>query len=303
VVAQVCDIREAYRLMRTGEQYKPHFVFHAAAHKHVPLMEDAPEEAVKNNVFGTANVARMAHACGAQRFVLISTDKAVRPTSVMGASKRVAEMVIRDIARRSQTAFTAVRFGNVLGSAGSVVPLFREQIERGGPVTVTDVDCTRYFMTIAEAVGLVLLAGLGGYGELCILDMGKPIRIADLAAHMITMAGLVPGTDIPIVFTGLRPGEKLTESLFTEDEERSHVVRNKIHVATSPGPTADFSEQLEFLRRVSELGDRHSVRSALRKIVPSYASGDDTDQISGDTVVEKLASITPIRAKAAGSRG
>ncbi|HXN42381.1 MAG TPA: nucleoside-diphosphate sugar epimerase/dehydratase [Myxococcaceae bacterium] len=297
VVALIADIREAVRMMRIGEQYKPHFVFHAAAHKHVPLMEDAPEEAVKNNVFGTANVARMAHACGAQRFVFISTDKAVRPTSVMGATKRVAEMVIRDIARHSQTAFTAVRFGNVLGSAGSVVPLFREQIERGGPVTVTDANCTRYFMTIAEAVGLVLLAGLGGYGELCILDMGKPIRIADLAAHMITMAGLVPGTDIQIVFTGLRPGEKLTESLFTEDEERSHVVRNKIYVATSPGPSVDFPEHLEFLRRMGELGDRHNVRSALRKIVPTYSSGERADPISGDTIVEKLATITPIRTK------
>src|SRR5262249_23213938 len=185
-----------------------------------------------NNVVGTLHMARMADDCGAERFVLISTDKAVRPSSIMGASKRVAELLVREIARHSRTAFTAVRFGNVLGSAGSVVPVLKEQIERGGPVTVTHPECTRYFMTIPEAVGLVLLAGLGGYGELCILDMGEPIRIADLAAHMITMAGLVPGTDIPIVFTGLRPGEKLAETLLTEEEERTPQDRTQNFLAT-----------------------------------------------------------------------
>lgn len=269
----VADIRDLDRLMRIGRDHAPQYVFHAAAHKHVPLMEESPEEAIKNNVFGTRNVARMADACGAERFVLISTDKAVHPTSVMGASKRLAEMVIRDIAVHSRTAFTAVRFGNVLGSAGSVVPLFKQQIQRGGPVTVTHPDCTRYFMTIPEAVGLVLLAGLGGYGELCILDMGAPVRIAELAANMITMAGLVPGKDIPIVYTGLRPGEKLEETLLSEEEERTQQVRNRIKVAQSPAPPPDFQVRLERLGRAAQAGDALGVKFALSEFIPTYTSG------------------------------
>jgi FlaA1/EpsC-like NDP-sugar epimerase len=268
--AIIADIREGQTLARIGHAHKPLYVFHAAAHKHVPLMETAPGEAVKNNVFGTLNMAEMADACGAQRFVLISTDKAVAPTSVMGASKRVAELVIRSVAQRSKTAFTAVRFGNVLGSAGSVVPLFKSQIERGGPLTVTHPDCTRYFMTISEAVGLVLIAGLGGYGELCVLDMGEPIRIADLAAHMITMAGGAAGKDIEIKFTGLRPGEKLFETLMTESEEQTHSVRKKIFVAKSPAPPADFSRILKNLARVAEGGNSAAIREAIKEVVPSY---------------------------------
>ena len=232
--AEVADVREPRRLGRLGERYHPHYVFHAAAHKHVPLMEDAPEEAVKNNVFGTLHVARMAQGCGAERFVLISTDKAVKPTSVMGASKRVAEMVVRDLARRSPgTQMMAVRFGNVLGSAGSVVPLFKKQIERGGPVTVTHPDCTRFFMTIPEAVGLVLVAGLRCEGDLCVLDMGEPVRILELARHLITLAGRVPGDEIPITYTGLRPGEKLVEEVLTEEEEEAETVRDRIRVVSS----------------------------------------------------------------------
>jgi FlaA1/EpsC-like NDP-sugar epimerase len=270
VSAIVADIRDMDRLMRIGREHAPQYVFHAAAHKHVPLMEDSPEEAIKNNVFGTRNVARMADACGVERFVLISTDKAVHPTSVMGASKRLAEMVIRDIAARSRTAFTAVRFGNVLGSAGSVVPLFKQQIQRGGPVTVTHPDCTRYFMTIPEAVGLVVLAGLGGYGELCILDMGTPVRIAELATDMITMTGLIPGKDISIVYTGLRPGEKLEETLLSEEEERTQQVRNRIKVAQSPAPPSDFETRLERLMRAAQAGDALGVKLALRGLIPTY---------------------------------
>jgi len=266
----VADIRDQDRLMRVGKEHKPQYVFHAAAHKHVPLMEDSPEEAIKNNVFGTQNVARMADTCGAERFVLISTDKAVHPSSVMGASKRLAEMVIRDIAAHSRTAFTAVRFGNVLGSAGSVVPLFKQQIQRGGPVTVTHPDCTRYFMTIPEAVGLVVLAGLGGYGELCILDMGAPVRIAELAANMITMAGLVPGKDIPIVYTGLRPGEKIEETLLSEEEERTQQVRNRIKVAQSSAPPSDFHACLEQLGRAAQAGDEANLMGTLRALIPTY---------------------------------
>jgi FlaA1/EpsC-like NDP-sugar epimerase len=270
IVSLIASIRDARRLLEIGEEHRPEYVFHAAAHKHVPLMEDAPSEAVKNNIFGTLNVATMADAVGAKRFVLISTDKAVQPTSVMGVTKRVAELVVRTLARKSKTSFTAVRFGNVLGSAGSVVPLFKEQIERGGPVTVTHPDCTRYFMTISEACGLVLLAGLGGHGELCILDMGEPIKIADLAAHMITMSGLVPGEDIPIVFTGLRPGEKLNESLLTEEEEKTQVVRNKIRAAQSPSPPADLMARLEKLQASALASDIPGILQQLREIVPSY---------------------------------
>jgi len=268
--AEVADIREISRLRRLAAQYRPQHVFHAAAHKHVPLMEDAPEEAIKNNVFGTLNVAQVADECGASHFVLISTDKAVNPTSVMGASKRLAEYVVRDLARSSRTRMTAVRFGNVLGSAGSVVPIFKQQIERGGPVTVTHPDCTRYFMTIPEAVGLVLLSGLGGYGELCILDMGEPIKIADLARNLITMAGYVPDVEIPIVYTGLRPGEKLFEELLTEDEERTQTVRNRIKVAESPKPPHDLALRLAELQALAEAGDRRAILSALGRLIPTY---------------------------------
>jgi FlaA1/EpsC-like NDP-sugar epimerase len=275
VRAEVADVREAARLRRLGERHRPELVFHAAAHKHVPLMEDAPEEAVKNNVFGTLNVARMADACGAERFVLISTDKAVNPTSVMGATKRVAELVVRELARGSRTRMTAVRFGNVLGSAGSVLPIFKQQIERGGPVTVTHPQCTRYFMTIPEAVGLVLLSGLGDYGELCVLDMGDPIRIADMARHLITMVGLVPEVDIPIVYSGLRPGEKMYEELLTEEEEQTRLVRNRIMAATSPEPPPHFLEQLKELRRICEDGEPEGVVRALRRLVPTFRAAPD----------------------------
>src|SRR5436190_7662451 len=268
--AEIADVREAEPLRQLGRRYLPQDVFHAAAHKHVPLMEEAPHEAVKNNVFGTLNVARMADACGAERFVLISTDKAVNPTSVMGATKRVAELVVRDLGKSSRTRMTAVRFGNVLGSAGSVVPLFKQQIARGGPVTVTHEECTRYFMTIPEAVGLVLLAGLGGYGELCILDMGEPVRISQLAKNLITMAGHVPDEDIRIVYTGLRPGEKLHEELLTEQEESTQAVRNRIRVACSPPPPRDLAAQLADMRARAEGGDREQVLGALRRLVPTF---------------------------------
>jgi FlaA1/EpsC-like NDP-sugar epimerase len=272
VSAEVVNIRESSRLLHLAELYRPDYVFHSAAHKHVPLLEDAPEEAVKNNIFGTLNVARMAIHAEAERFVLISTDKAVRPSSVMGATKRVAEYIVRDLARHSTTSFTAVRFGNVLGSAGSVVPLFKQQIERGGPVTVTHPDCRRYFMTIPEAVGLVLLAGLGNYGEICILDMGQDMKILDLAMHMITMAGYVPGEEIKIHFTGLRPGEKLYEEIMTEEEEQSHAVRNKIHVATSPPPPEDLHEQLALLQRYAEQSNRPGIFKTLQALVPTFNS-------------------------------
>ena len=270
VAAEVADLRDREKIIRLGRKYKPNDVLHAAAHKHVPLMEWAPEEAVKNNIFGTKNAADMASACGAEKFVLISTDKAVNPTSVMGVSKRVGELIVREKGRQERgTFYSAVRFGNVLGSAGSVVPLFKKQIAKGGPVTVTHPDIKRYFMTIEEAVGLVLLAGLGKYGDLCILDMGEQIKILDLARHMISMAGLIPEQDIKIAFTGLRPGEKLREDLMTEQEEKSQQVRDKVMIVESQLPE-NLGEML--LSFESSLGKMNSeeIKIHLSKIVPKY---------------------------------
>ncbi|MBZ5639472.1 MAG: polysaccharide biosynthesis protein [Acidobacteriia bacterium] len=270
VSMEVADVRDPGRVRALFRKYRPRDVFHAAAHKHVPLMETAPGEAVKNNILGTRNVALAAHEFGAERFLYISTDKAVRPTSVMGTSKRIGEMVVRAMARRSFTRFCAVRFGNVLGSAGSVVPLFRDQIAAGGPVTVTHPDVRRYFMTISEAVSLVLRAAYGDYSELCVLDMGEQIRILDLARHMITMAGLVPDVDVPIVFTGLRPGEKLYEELLTEEEERQQRVHEKILAAECPAPPEDLDACIEELADAAESGRATRVIEVMRHLVPRY---------------------------------
>jgi len=271
VEAQVADIRDAARVEQLGRQYQPQDVVHAAAHKHVPLMEYAPEEAVKNNVLGCLNLVAMADQLGVERFVLVSTDKAVNPASVMGATKRVAELIVQEHAGRSATRFTTVRFGNVLGSAGSVVPLFKEQIASGGPVTVTHPDCRRYLMTIPEAVGLVLLAGLSHYGELLILEMGEPIRILDLARMMIALSGRVPEKDIPIVFTGLRPGEKLDEELMTAEEAgHSHEVRPKVRAVQSLPPLPDLMDQISRLEALAREGDREGVLETLRGVVPGY---------------------------------
>jgi FlaA1/EpsC-like NDP-sugar epimerase len=270
--AEVADVRDRQRLFRLGREYRPDHVFHAAAHKHVPLMEYAPEEAVKNNVTGCRHVVDMAEAAGASHFVLISSDKAVRPASVMGATKKVAELIVRDRATRSKTAFTAVRFGNVLGSAGSVVPLFKQQIAAGGPVTVTHPECRRYLMTIREAVGLVLLAGLGGYGDLCVLEMGEPIRILDLARLMIALSGQVPDVDMPIVFSGLRPGEKIDEDVMTEEERRhSRSLGHKIRVVTTPPPPPGLLDLVPRLEAVASDGNRAGIREALREVVPDFA--------------------------------
>jgi FlaA1/EpsC-like NDP-sugar epimerase len=281
VEAQVIDIRDEARVEQLLREYRPQDLVHAAAHKHVPLMEYAPEEAVKNNVIGCLNVIAAADRLGVERFVLVSTDKAVNPASVMGATKRVAELLVQQQAARSKTRFSTVRFGNVLGSAGSVVPLFKEQIARGGPVTVTHAECRRYLMTIPEAVGLVLLAGLGGYGELLILEMGEPIRILDLARMMISLAGHVPDKDVPIVITGLRPGEKLDEELMSAEEAASsREVRPKVRAVESPPPPADLLGRVDRLSAVAHKGDRDAVLAALRDVVPAFtpsvvAAGDD----------------------------
>ncbi|HEY7925028.1 MAG TPA: nucleoside-diphosphate sugar epimerase/dehydratase [Vicinamibacteria bacterium] len=271
VEAQVVDIRDEARVEQLLREYRPQDLVHAAAHKHVPLMEYAPEEAVKNNVIGCLNVVSAADRLGVERFVLVSTDKAVNPASVMGASKRVAELLVQQRAAQSKTRFSTVRFGNVLGSAGSVVPLFKEQIARGGPVTVTHPECRRYLMTIPEAVGLVLLAGLGGYGELLILEMGEPILILDLARMMISLSGRVPEKDVPIVITGLRPGEKLDEQLMTAEETaRSREVRPKVRAVESAPPPVDLLERVERLHAVARMGDRDAVLAALRDVVPTF---------------------------------
>ena len=271
VEAQVVDIRDAARVEQIVSEFRPQDVVHAAAHKHVPLMEYAPEEAIKNNVIGCQNVIAAADRLSVERFVLVSTDKAVNPASVMGASKRIAELLVQRQATRSKTRFATVRFGNVLGSSGSVVPLFKEQIARGGPVTVTHPGCRRYLMTIPEAVGLVLLAGLGGYGELLILEMGEPIRILELARMMVSLAGHVPGKDVQIEITGLRPGEKLDEELMTAEEAaRSREVRPKVKAVTIDAPPADLLERVERLATAAQRGDREAVLAGLRDVVPGF---------------------------------
>ena len=270
---EVCigSVRDCKRVEMMFRQYHPQIVCHAAAHKHVPLMEDSPNEAIKNNVFGTYNVACAADRYQAETFVLISSDKAVNPTNIMGASKRICEMIVQVIGRNSNTKFTAVRFGNVLGSNGSVIPLFRKQIERGGPVTVTHPDVIRYFMTISEAVSLVLQACVYAKGgEVFVLDMGEPVRIDDLARNMIRLTGLEPEVDIPIVYVGLRPGEKLYEELLMQDEGLEKTPNELIFI----GHFNDFNEEqlmdaLNELKTASENNDEN-IRRMVQSLVRTY---------------------------------
>jgi FlaA1/EpsC-like NDP-sugar epimerase len=234
VKVEIGSVREVRRLEELFRNHRPEVVFHAAAHKHVPFMEECPSEAVKNNILGTLKAAQVADRYEVKRFVLISTDKAVNPTSVMGATKRVAEMIIQSIDKKSETKFTAVRFGNVLGSDGSVVPLFKSQIEEGGPVTVTHPNIKRYFMTISEAAKLVIQSGaMAGGGEIFVLDMGEQIKIMDLARNMIRLSGLIPEEDIRIKIIGLRPGEKMYEEMLMDEEGTDKTHHNKIFIGKS----------------------------------------------------------------------
>ena len=262
----IADIQDKARIEEIFAAQRPAVVFHAAAHKHVPLMEANPAEAVKNNVLGTLNVVEAADKYGAKRFVLISTDKAVDPTSVMGASKRVAEIIVQRMGRQSSTRFCAVRFGNVLGSRGSVVPLFRQQIAQGGPVTVTHPDMTRYFMTIPEAVQLVIQAGaMAGKGEIFILDMGEPVKIIDLARQMIKLSGYEPKEDIAIEITGIRPGEKLEEKLVGEDETMLQTRHGQIFVLPNTGLTRkDIAIMDDLLSLIPRNRYLHSLVKAIK---------------------------------------
>ncbi|HHW31821.1 MAG TPA: polysaccharide biosynthesis protein [Clostridiaceae bacterium] len=264
------SVRDKQRLEQIFEKYRPGVVFHAAAHKHVPLMEDNPTEAIKNNVLGTLYTAECADRYGVKKFVLISSDKAVNPTNVMGATKRMAEMIIQSLDKNSKTEFAAVRFGNVLGSNGSVVPLFKKQIEQGGPVTVTHPDVIRYFMTIPEAAQLVIQAGaIAKGGEVFILDMGEPVKIVDLARDLIRLSGFVPDEDIKIQFTGLRPGEKLYEEMLMAEENLRKTKHEKIFIAKPLD--LSFNEVLLCVKLLeNSLNDQSSIRENIAKVIPTY---------------------------------
>lgn len=272
VVTLIGSIRNTSRLESVFEQYKPDIVYHAAAHKHVPLMEVSPNEAIKNNVVGTWNVAKMADKYGVKKFVMISTDKAVNPTNVMGATKRICEMIIQSFNEKSKTDFVAVRFGNVLGSNGSVIPLFKRQIEAGGPVTVTHPDIIRYFMTIPEAVSLVLQAGAYAKGgEIFILDMGEPVKIDDLAKNLIRLSGHTLGVDMEIKYTGLRPGEKLYEELLMNEEGMQDTDNKLIHIGRPiEFDKEHFYEKLEELKEMAYAEDSADIRKKIMEVVDTY---------------------------------
>ena len=267
----IASVRDVGKVKDLFETYHPDIVYHAAAHKHVPLMEDAPHEAIKNNVFGTLNVVKACDQYHVKKFILISTDKAVNPTNIMGASKRLCEMIVQTFDKKSATEYVAVRFGNVLGSNGSVIPLFKKQIKSGGPVTVTHPDIIRYFMTIPEAVSLVLQAGAYAKGgEIFVLDMGKPVKILDMARNLIKLSGFEPDVDIKIEFTGLRPGEKLYEEMLMKEEGMQTTPNKLIHI----GKPIDFHSEvfLDELKNLYKIAyDEHSdIRSAVKHLVPTY---------------------------------
>ena len=282
IEAIVGSVRDKKRLNKIFEEYSPQLVFHAAAHKHVPLMEHSPLEAIKNNVFGTYNVVNGADEYGVERFVLISTDKAVNPTNVMGASKRLCEMIIQAKNKVSKTDYVAVRFGNVLGSNGSVIPLFKKQIAEGGPVTVTHKDITRFFMTIPEAVGLILQAiTYAEGGEIFVLDMGKPVKIYDLAVSLIKLSGYEPGVDIQIQFTGLREGEKLYEELLMQEEGLTATKHDKIFVSKPMNvKMEELERKLQILDKIKDEDENliNQVKQTMKRVVPTYREPEEVNK-------------------------
>lgn len=277
----IASIRDRKRLEGVFREYKPEIIFHAAAHKHVPLMEDNPEESIKNNVFGTLNLAECADKYNVERFVMISTDKAVNPTNIMGATKRLCEMIIQSIDKKSNTQFVAVRFGNVLGSNGSVVPLFKKQIANGGPVTITHPEINRFFMTIPEAAQLVIQASVFAEGgEIFVLDMDEPIRIYDMACDLIRLSGFEPHEDIKLEFIGLRPGEKLYEEVLTEEEGLNKTVHEKIFVGRPTFSNFELlKKNLEELMFITEGGNREEIIRKLKELVPTYKKAVYEDEI------------------------
>ena len=281
IEALVASVRDKKRMDEIFDEFKPNIVFHAAAHKHVPLMEKSPLEAIKNNVFGTYNVVNTADKHNVERFVLISTDKAVNPTTIMGASKRVCEMIVQAKDKVSKTEYAAVRFGNVLGSNGSVIPLFKKQIAKGGPITVTHKDITRFFMTIPEAVGLILQAvTYAKGGEIFVLDMGEPVRIYDLAVSLIKLSGYEPGVDIQIEVTGLRPGEKLYEELLMAEEGLSSTKHNKIFISQPMHmEMAELEEKLQILKGLEEgQAVREKIKQTMKSVVPTYKEPEEANK-------------------------
>lgn len=267
----IASVRDKGKVNDLFKKYHPDIIYHAAAHKHVPLMEDAPNEAIKNNVFGTLNVVKAADQYGAKKFILISTDKAVNPTNIMGATKRICEMIVQTYNKKSKTDYVAVRFGNVLGSNGSVIPLFKKQIEQGGPVTVTHPDIIRYFMTIPEAVSLVLQAGAYAKGgEIFVLDMGEPVKIADMARNLIRLSGYEPDVDIKIEYTGLRPGEKLYEEMLMKEEGMQKTGNKLIHI----GKPIEMDEEALFLQLEklyeAAYAETNQMRELVQQLVTTY---------------------------------
>ena len=299
IVAMVGSVRDKKRLEQVFKKYNPYLVFHAAAHKHVPLMEVSPLEAIKNNVFGTYNVANYADKYSVKRFILISTDKAVNPTNIMGATKRMCEMIIQAFNQKSKTEFAAVRFGNVLGSNGSVLPLFKKQISAGGPVTVTHKEITRFFMTIPEAVSLVLQAmSYAKGGEIFVLDMGEPVKIYDLAVSLIKLSGLEPNVDIPIEITGLRPGEKLYEELLMSEEGLQTTAHNKIFIGKPSDIT--YEQMLKKLGKLEEIIQNENIsvnkiKDTMKQVVPTYKEPEEINLKVEKHEIENKSSLEIIK--------